>query len=143
EWKATKRKHEQSGVSFFEALRLVAGAATLDTRTVDAPEDEAGWARVTPGPWLAQALEGLRSPEGLAAADPGRTLHAELRPYQRVGVRWLWWLRTLGLGGCLADDMGLGKTIQVIALLLLGKRAGAGPSLLVVPASLVANWRAE
>jgi non-specific serine/threonine protein kinase len=55
----------------------------------------------------------------------------------------LWWLRRLGLGGCLADDMGLGKTIQVIGFLLLAKRAGAGPSLLVVPASLIANWRSE
>jgi SNF2 family DNA or RNA helicase len=48
------------------------------------------------------------------------------------------------MGACLADDMGLGKTIQVIALLLLVKReAQAEPSLLVLPASLLANWRAE
>ncbi len=54
--------------------------------------------------------------------------------------------RSLGLGGCLADDMGLGKTIQVIALLVLLKKKGGAanePSLLVVPASLIANWRAE
>ena len=43
----------------------------------------------------------------------------ELRPYQREGLRWLWYLRTLGLSGCLADDMGMGKTLQVLALLLL------------------------
>ncbi len=58
----------------------------------------------------------------------------------------------LGLGACLADDMGLGKTIQVIDLLLQRKRvrssgksdtANGGPSLLVVPASLVGNWRQE
>jgi non-specific serine/threonine protein kinase len=79
----------------------------------------------------------------------------------------------LGLGACLADDMGLGKTIQVIALLLDHhnsrqrpgvrrssgaferpqdseklQRAGAlqnadAPALLVVPASLVGNWKAE
>jgi len=44
--------------------------------------------------------------------------------------------------------MGLGKTIQVIALLLLLKRhqprkAVPKPSLLVLPASLLANWQAE
>jgi non-specific serine/threonine protein kinase len=56
----------------------------------------------------------------------------------------------LGLGACLADDMGLGKTIQVIGLFLLARRARqkdkngrAAPSVVVVPASLVANWRAE
>jgi non-specific serine/threonine protein kinase len=40
--------------------------------------------------------------------------------------------------------MGLGKTVQVIALLRLGEsQPRRGPSLLVVPASLVANWKAE
>jgi non-specific serine/threonine protein kinase len=52
----------------------------------------------------------------------------------------------LGLGACLADDMGLGKTIQILSLLLVLKAHKAGvarPSLLVVPASLLANWSAE
>jgi non-specific serine/threonine protein kinase len=64
----------------------------------------------------------------------------------------------LGLGACLADDMGLGKTIQVIDL-LLRLRSGADPrpdaaaggserhrpqhSLLIVPASLIGNWKQE
>jgi non-specific serine/threonine protein kinase len=55
-------------------------------------------------------------------------------------------LTRLGLGACLADDMGLGKTIQVISLLLVSrKQAGSPrkPSLLVLPASLLANWKAE
>jgi non-specific serine/threonine protein kinase len=61
-------------------------------------------------------------------------------------VRWLYLLAKLGLGACLADDMGLGKTIQVLSLLLILKRQTAGqsqPSLLVAPASLLANWGAE
>jgi len=51
----------------------------------------------------------------------------------------------LNLGACLADDMGLGKTIQVICLLLHMKEAGeaSGNSLLVLPASLIANWKSE
>ena len=56
-------------------------------------------------------------------------------------MQWLQLLSGLGLGACLADDMGLGKTIQVLALLLAA--SGAGPSLLVAPASLLANWAAE
>jgi SNF2 family DNA or RNA helicase len=91
---------------------------------------------------------GNPSPEGLARVDPGNALHATLRPYQQTGVRWLYLLTQLGLGACLADDMGLGKTIQVLALLLvLGQRTkGAAkktPSLLVAPASLLANWALE
>ena len=58
--------------------------------------------------------------------------------------------RKLRLGACLADDMGLGKTIQVMSLLLVLKREtasasrhGGQPSILVAPASLLANWAAE
>jgi non-specific serine/threonine protein kinase len=82
----------------------------------------------------------------LAQVDPGGELRGVLRPYQQVGVRWLYLLAKLGLGACLADDMGLGKTIQVLALLLVLKRqngAKSQPSLLVAPASLLANWASE
>ena len=61
-------------------------------------------------------------------------------------MRWLYLIAELGLGACLADDMGLGKTIQVLSLLLILKRQTAGrpqPSLLVAPASLLANWASE
>jgi non-specific serine/threonine protein kinase len=76
--------------------------------------------------------------------EPGLELLATLRPYQQVGVRWLHLLSRLRLGACLADDMGLGKTLQVIALLLvLKQREGPAPSLLVAPASLLANWADE
>ena len=75
---------------------------------------------------------------------------AQLRPYQQTGVSWLRFVTGLGLGACLADDMGLGKTVQVIGLLLHRKSnrkddgpTHAKPSLLVVPASLLANWKAE
>jgi non-specific serine/threonine protein kinase len=91
-------------------------------------------------------LQGLRQPEGLAQFSAGAELKATLRPYQQAGLRWLYLLSKLGLGACLADDMGLGKTIQVLALLLVLKRNAVGthrPSLLVAPASLLANWAAE
>ena len=108
-------------------MRLVAGA---DVSAADIPAgDGAGWAQVVAGPWLAETLKALRSPQGLAGADPGDALKGRLRPYQQVGVRWLYLLTKLGLGACLADDMGLGKTIQVLALLLLlkGESGGKNP----------------
>ena len=132
-------------VSLLEAMRLLAGTA----QGTDAPEPldkaVADWSEIAAGPWLKEALAGLRGPQGLARSLPGAELRAELRPYQEVGVRWLSLVAGLGLGACLADDMGLGKTIQVLAFLLARKRAGAakGPSLLVVPASLLGNWTAE
>ncbi|MGA9016099.1 MAG: DEAD/DEAH box helicase, partial [Acetobacteraceae bacterium] len=127
---------EREGLSFAAAMRMLAGAAVADE-----PGDVtvADWSRVTAGPWLADTLQMLRSPDG-ADADAGLSLRGTLRPYQRVGVQWLRLLSGLRLGACLADDMGLGKTIQVLALLLAERR---GPSLLVAPASLLANWLAE
>jgi non-specific serine/threonine protein kinase len=124
------------GLPFAQAMRLLAGAS-LD----DAVPADPDWAEVVAGDWLAELLQGLRSPEGLAAISPGPALRATLRPYQEAGVRWLHLLARLGLGACLADDMGLGKTIQVLALLLTLERTR--PSLLVAPASLLANWQQE
>jgi non-specific serine/threonine protein kinase len=137
-----ERSAAEKGLGFHEAVRLLAGA---DVVAGDASADiRADWSQVVAGPWLAEMLNGLRSPEGLARIEPGAALNATLRPYQQVGVRWLYLLAKLGLGACLADDMGLGKTIQVLSLLLILKsQTAAQPSLLVAPASLLANWAAE
>lgn len=40
-----------------------------------------------------------------------------LRPYQKAGFDWFYFLKDNQFGGCLADDMGLGKTIQTLALI--------------------------
>ncbi|MEO8849378.1 MAG: DEAD/DEAH box helicase, partial [Casimicrobiaceae bacterium] len=137
------------GLAFGAAMRLVAGASLGDDNAVVADPE---WSQVDAGPWLAETLKGLRDPQVLARVEPGTELKATLRPYQQAGVRWLYLLYRLGLGACLADDMGLGKTIQVLSLLLVLKREGRGeaengigrrPSLLVAPASLLANWAAE
>ena len=141
------RKVEQqsaSGISFIEGMRLLAGAP-MDLGDEGA-EDEARreWSFVNAGNWLGQILSDLRSPEHLKDLSPGSDLRTTLRPYQETGVSWLRFMSSVGLGACLADDMGLGKTIQVLALLLALKKKGRNkPSLLVLPASLLANWKSE
>ncbi|MHB8764227.1 MAG: DEAD/DEAH box helicase, partial [Deferrisomatales bacterium] len=134
------------GISFAQGMRLLAGApAELGGPEEDAQTDRQ-WAFVEAGDRLTGLLEGLRDPARLGAGRPGGSLRATLRPYQEQGLAWLHRVARLGLGGCLADDMGLGKTLQTLALLLALKEedpAGAGPSLLVLPASLLANWRSE
>jgi superfamily II DNA or RNA helicase len=71
---------------------------------------------------------------------PG-TLQASLRDYQKDGFNWLAQLVHWKVGACLADDMGLGKTIQALAAILLN--AGDGPTLVVAPLSVMANWQEE
>jgi non-specific serine/threonine protein kinase len=141
-FRAAERAAARDGLNFGEAMRLVAG--TQIEADDAAGEVEADWAQVTAGDWLAETLKALRNQEGLEAIDPGKALKGTLRPYQQVGMRWLYLLAKLGLGACLADDMGLGKTIQVLSLLLVLKKQSSGkPSLLVAPASLLANWASE
>jgi non-specific serine/threonine protein kinase len=143
-WKLVAEEHPH-GIDFIAGMRMLAGA---DVGAAEDVQDEvASWSRITAGDWLRDTLERLRRPDSIDALQPGRDLRATLRPYQADGVRWLWFMMELGLGACLADDMGLGKTIQVIDLVLQRKRAAgdkrSGPSLLVVPASLIGNWRQE
>lgn len=70
-------------------------------------------------------------------------VNAKLRPYQEFGYQWLSYLQQQKLGGCLADDMGLGKTIQTITLLSEIYPKQKKPSLVVMPKSLLFNWKNE
>ncbi len=149
-WEKRQGEEGGQGLSFSEGMRLLAGAGMEGRDALPAAEAAREWLNADAGEWLRSILAGMRSPEGIIPADPGSDLKTQLRPYQRTGVAWLRFMHDLGLGSCLADDMGLGKTIQVLALLLIlrqRKTSGAsppsGPALLVVPASLVANWKAE
>lgn len=145
-WKQLQKAHA-NGVDFLQGMRLLAGASLQGE---GAEESVVNWTRVTAGDWLHESLAQMRDPSGVNGCRPGTGLNATLRPYQADGVRWLWFMTRLQLGACLADDMGLGKTIQVIDLLLRldsdirdRKISRQGPSLLVVPASLLGNWKQE
>ncbi len=73
------------------------------------------------------------------------SLNGELRPYQQIGLKWLWTNISKGFGACMADDMGLGKTIQVISLLLKMKEEKKlkKPVLVICPTTLMGNWMKE
>jgi len=98
---------------------------------------------VSHGEWLETLLARLKRPETIAAVDSGDNFNAVLRDYQQKGLNWLYTMRKLGLGACLADDMGLGKTVQVIALLNSLRSSREEKVLLIIPASLIGNWTAE
>ena len=132
------RRDPQGRVTLFQALRFSSGEQAPPGLPVTG---------MNAGGWIAEALAGvgtasqkivdLPQPEGFCGT---------LRPYQLKGLSWMAFLDRFGLGGCLADDMGLGKTIQLIALLLAERRDPAespGPTLLIVPMSLVGNWQRE
>lgn len=146
-WK--KAAAHEDGISFLQAMRLLSGAP-LEMSDSAASAADRQWAYVSAGKPLAEILRRLRQPQGADFKAPDSALNAQLRPYQRAGVEWLRLVSGLGLGACLADDMGLGKTIQVLALLLLlkseeEKKPGPKrrPSIIVLPASLTANWKSE
>ena len=141
-WKAVEQD-AVDGLSFSDGMRLLAGAP-MDLGDSPSDLEQQDWSFVNAGEWLGKLLRDMRTPQQLEQAKPGKALKATLRHYQSTGVNWLTFLSDLGLGACLADDMGLGKTIQVIALLLILKRKKvADPSLLVLPASLLGNWKSE
>lgn len=144
-WENIQSLTSKGLMSYSEAMRLLAGLPAGGGREDSVPSESVReWSQVNAGEWLGQMLAELRHPDGTGKLDMKDWLHAELRPYQGKGVEWLWLLHHLGLGGCLADDMGLGKTIQVIGLLSgLKKKGFKKKHIVVVPASLIANWKSE
>ncbi|NUM31974.1 MAG: DEAD/DEAH box helicase [Bacteroidetes bacterium] len=115
-------------------------------------------------------LEGLRQYTEIEEKPLPAGFKGELRNYQKAGFNWFYFLKKFGFGGCLADDMGLGKTIQTLALLQNEKEENKvisgdenniitnnqlnlfsnknaensrKTSLLIVPTSLIYNWKNE
>lgn len=119
----------EGGLPLVEAVRLASG---IEDSPVPVRIDLAGALRM----WEKRFhLDGLEAPQSFRGV---------LRPYQTEAYRYLSLLRELGLGMLLADDMGLGKTVEVLSFLeRIRLAAPESKVLLVVPASLLANWQAE
>ena len=146
-WEEIAAEATERGFSFVEGMRLLAGMGKeLGSHSPLSSSGDTEWACVQAGDWLKEILQKLRQPNQINRTFLSPSLKTTLRPYQEEGVGWLYFLTELGLGACLADDMGLGKTIQVISLLLIKKeeaKSPRNPSILVLPASLLSNWKAE
>ena len=89
--------------------------------------------------------EKLKNFQGITHIEPSTNLQATLREYQSFGLDWLNFLHDFKFGGILADDMGLGKTVQTLAFLQVLKERGelSKPSLIIMPTSLIGNWKNE
>lgn len=127
------------GLSFSELMRMQVGITGIDGFSAEESEK----ITITNGEWLSGLLSRTQSPDAFENIPVSKGLRATLRPYQIRGYRWLCGMESMGFGACLSDDMGLGKTVQVIALLDKMRETGRGRSLLIIPASLIENWRSE
>jgi hypothetical protein len=127
---------EDGGLTLREALALQLSPENLLETEADV---EIG---VSYGEWFEDITRKLSNPSLVQTVHPADGFQGTLRPYQQAGLSWLGFLDSLGFVACLADDMGLGKTIQLLAFLSV-KKAQNLTSLLVVPASLIANWSSE
>jgi SNF2 family DNA or RNA helicase len=125
-------------IPLVEALRLAQGdGETLKALSVG---------DLTSNGWVSELLESTTDNESLPEIQQPPKFEGQLRPYQITGLRWMSFLSKFGIGTCLADDMGLGKTIQLIALLQherIDQSEFVGPTLLVVPTSVIGNWERE
>jgi hypothetical protein len=95
QFEAIERRASTDGLSFGEAMRMLAGAGIAAN---DMAVSDVAWSETVAGPWLAGTLAALRSPDGRLRVGPGSSLHGTLRPYQLAGMQWLYLLARLGLG---------------------------------------------
>lgn len=139
-YKNVRQSLGKEQLTIAEAMRLQLNASQI----LDVASDSSTELEVTCGEWLHEVQSKLLNPDKLELiASPGSNFHASLRPYQERGLSWLLYMKTLGIGACLADDMGLGKTIQIIAMLNAIRSERREHALLIVPASLIGNWISE
>jgi superfamily II DNA or RNA helicase len=125
-------------------VRPTLSIAKLDAPRLAALTEEKRW-RFRGAEAVRALAQRLKDLAGVTPIEPPRGLALELRPYQREGLAWLQYLRAHDLAGILADDMGLGKTAQTLAHLMLEKETSRldRPALVVLPTSLVFNWKRE
>ena len=144
QFEAIERRAATDGLSFGEAMRMLAGAGIAGDGA--AGQADVAWSRDRGRPMAGGNARGFAPSRSALACRPRPFPSGHSPALSAGGRQWLYLLAQLRLGACLADDMGLGKTIQVLSLLLVLKHEAGEkrkPCLLVAPASLLANWAAE
>ncbi len=109
-------------LTVFEDLRPPLGTSAADRETRD----------------LIQKLTSFKTDQSIDLSG----FKSDLRSYQEVGVRWLWFMYLHGLSGLLCDEMGFGKTHQAMGLIAAAQNMeGTGRKILVVcPTSVIYHW---
>src|SRR5712692_9664654 len=77
QFEAIERRAATDGLSFGEAMRLLAGTDIAGDEAAG-PAD-VDWSEAVAGPWLAETLAALRRPDGISRFDLGSLLHGTLR----------------------------------------------------------------
>ncbi len=135
--------HQQTLQDLAEESEFVGEEARIKKNRFGALD--ALWEHAAETESLSESLKTLKeqwqSFSKIQEAPPSPLFQGQLRPYQQQGLNWLAFLEEYGFHGILADEMGLGKTIQVLAL--LSRISCELPHLIVMPTSLLFNWRNE
>ena len=138
-YEKARQLNAEEGISFLDAMRY-----SMNPQALFGSINDENISGISNGQWLQTVFAKLHHPTGISEVQTSKTFSATLRGYQHDGLKWLHYLHRLQFGACLADDMGLGKTVQLLAflnVLVKEKEEKAGrASLLVIPASLLANW---
>ena len=131
-------------IELFDTDSKTIRMSKMDAGRINALADMSGWQFTGDASIMAMAKK-LMNSAGIAPVTMPESFPITLRPYQLDGVAWMQFLREHGLAGILADDMGIGKTAQMLANILLEKISGrmTSPVLVVIPTSLMFNWRTE
>ena len=125
------------GVKLLESLEAEKDGKVSLARAFFLDGFEGGSIKITGDEKFKQFITGFETDDCHIPEDIDKIL----RPYQRTGVKWMKTLSRFKMGGILADEMGLGKTLQTIAFIMSEYRGK--PSLIVVPTSLIFNWKSE
>jgi SNF2 family DNA or RNA helicase len=127
-----------------DSASMTAGKSAIETRVIDHPVDLCSNAQCnknTETPlWKRLSYLLQVSPELSWQGNAHFDWPFPLFPYQTEGISVLIQKTSV----LLADDMGLGKTVQAIcALRILGARGDLASALIIMPASLLNQWKKE